>query len=167
MEAYSKERTADAITALAALQPAEALLLVPRSLLNSPFAPLNGDTEKGDLELEDRSLSLPMDLTIERIDISLLEVGDIVRVPSGSTPPCDGIVVSEGDSAFDESSLTGESRLIKKQIGDSVYMGTINKSKPVDVQVGAVAGGMMLVIANLLADRTLMSFSRLQARPYY
>src|SRR5271169_4128009 len=61
----------------------------------------------------------------ERVSPDLLEIGDIVKVPNGSTPPGDGIIIS-GTSKFDESSLTGESRPVHKQVGDSVYVGTIN-----------------------------------------
>lgn len=82
-------------------------------------------------------------MAVEKVDASLLEVGDIVRVQRGSTPPADGTLVSGRNSAFDESSLTGESRLIRKEIGDKVYLGTINKSEVVDIRVGATGGATM------------------------
>lgn len=80
---------------------------------------------------------------VEKIDSSLLEVGDIVRIQSGATPPADGTIVFGTDSAFDESSLTGESRLVKKTLGDKVFLGTINKGKMVDVRVDACGGTTM------------------------
>jgi Cu+-exporting ATPase len=155
LEAYSKSRTADAIKALGLLRPSEALLLVPRTgptnglyiptkvSESSDFSKLD-DLEKGDSEAEYGTLAAKPGVKIEKIDVGMLEVGDIVRVQSGSTPPADGTIVSGDDSAFDESSLTGESRLIKKFVGDQVFLGTINKSKMVDVRVDAIGGGTML-----------------------
>ena len=74
-----------------------------------------------------------------------MEVGDIVRVQHGASPPTDGtlVKVETEDAAFDESSLTGESRLVKKQVGDSVFVGTINRGAVVDVRVDAIGGETM------------------------
>ena len=55
-------------------------------------------------------------------------VGSIVVVPTGDKIPCDGVIV-EGTSTLDESSLTGESRPIRKSIGDTVCGGTINSGR--------------------------------------
>jgi Cu+-exporting ATPase len=78
-----------------------------------------------------------------KIDTDLLEVGDVISVVRGSSPPADGIVVS-GQSQFDESSLTGESRLVHKSEGDSVFIGTINQGQVVNVRVESVGGDSML-----------------------
>lgn len=79
-----------------------------------------------------------------KVPIDLLEIGDVVRVPSGSTPPKDGIVVS-GQSHFDESSVTGESKPIKKKPGDSVFLGTINIGQAIDVRINVAEGETMSV----------------------
>ena len=145
MEAYSKTRTADAITSLSLLRPAEALLLTrktPDSGTHSGFSS-SEDLEKGDLLSEHAPFSTLPGQKIEKIPIDLLEVGDIVRVPSGSTPPADGIIVPGEESSFDESSLTGESKLVVKRAGDKVYLGTINRSKMVHVMIDSVEGGTM------------------------
>lgn len=99
--------------------------------------------EKGDTELDGGALSVKPGFQVEKIDASLLEVGDIVRIPHGATPPADATIVSAEDTAFDESSLTGESRLIKKSLGDKVLLGTINKGKMVDARVDAHGGATM------------------------
>ncbi|GMH68998.1 hypothetical protein TrLO_g1265 [Triparma laevis f. longispina] len=52
-------------------------------------------------------------------------VGDIVLVKTGDKIPVDGDVV-KGESVVDESSLTGESRPVKKKVGGGVFSGTIN-----------------------------------------
>jgi Cu+-exporting ATPase len=53
--------------------------------------------------------------------------GDIVIVRPGEKIPVDGEVV-DGESAVDESMLTGESMPVEKTSGDSVYGGTVNRS---------------------------------------
>ncbi|KAJ4382722.1 hypothetical protein N0V86_001944 [Didymella sp. IMI 355093] len=73
----------------------------------------------------------------------LLELGDTARVHHGTSPPFDGHIV-EGSSNFDESSLTGESRLVKKNMGDSIYSGIINKGAPVNIKVTTISGSSML-----------------------
>lgn len=78
-----------------------------------------------------------------KIVTDLLEVGDIVRVHNGTSPPFDGDIV-EGNSNFDESSLTGESRPVKKTEGDTVFSGTVNKGSPVKIRVTTVSGTSML-----------------------
>ncbi|MEY8416949.1 heavy metal translocating P-type ATPase [Tissierella praeacuta] len=62
-----------------------------------------------------------MDISIEKV-----EIGDIVVVRPGERIPVDGIVV-EGNSAVDESMITGESIPIDKTVDDEVIGATINK----------------------------------------
>lgn len=78
-----------------------------------------------------------------KITTDLLDVGDIVRVHYGTSPPFDGIVL-DGSATFDESSLTGESKPAKKEAGDIVYSGTINKSAPIKIKITTVSGTSML-----------------------
>jgi P-type Cu+ transporter len=79
----------------------------------------------------------------ERISTDLLEVGDVVKIPNGSTPPGDGVIIS-GTSTFDESSLTGESKPVTKQVGDTVLVGTVNTGGVVTVKLDAIGGSSML-----------------------
>ena len=61
------------------------------------------------------------------IPIEQVLVGDMVVVRPGEKIPVDG-AVREGDSAVDESMLTGESMPVDKKAGDAVFAGTINRS---------------------------------------
>ncbi len=65
----------------------------------------------------------------EELEIPVEEVrpGDWVRVRPGEKIPVDGII-REGQSAVDESMLTGESLPVEKRTGDPVMGGTINKT---------------------------------------
>ncbi|KAH8695825.1 HAD-like domain-containing protein [Phaeosphaeriaceae sp. PMI808] len=92
--------------------------------------------------LEDSQPPLPT-TNVEKINVDLLEVGDVVRVLRGASPPADG-TVTFGDSTFDESSLTGESRPITKNVGDQVFAGTVNTGKPISVRVTEISGASML-----------------------
>ncbi len=57
--------------------------------------------------------------------IAQLAIGDQVVVKPGELLPVDGIVI-EGQSAVNESSITGESMPMDKHPGDQVFAGTIN-----------------------------------------
>jgi Cu+-exporting ATPase len=60
------------------------------------------------------------------IPIEEVEVGDLILVRPGEKIPVDG-QITEGNSAVDESMLTGESLPVEKKAGDTVIGATINK----------------------------------------
>jgi Cd2+/Zn2+-exporting ATPase len=60
--------------------------------------------------------------------------GQLLRVLPGSQFPVDATITS-GQSAADESMLTGESLPVEKGIGDTVFGGTLNTWGAVDVEV--------------------------------
>ena len=63
------------------------------------------------------------------IEVSVDEVraGDVIAVRPGERIAIDG-AIQEGESAVDESMLTGESMPVEKRVGDPVFAGTINRS---------------------------------------
>jgi Cu+-exporting ATPase len=63
----------------------------------------------------------------KEIPIEDVTPGDIIVVKPGAKIPVDG-VVTEGQSAVDESMLTGESMPVDKKPGDPVYGATINSN---------------------------------------
>ncbi|TQV97683.1 Cu-transporting P-type ATPase [Cordyceps javanica] len=115
IEAYSKSKTGSAVEALAKLRPTTALLV---------------EGKAGDV----RTTEIPLDQ---------LEHGDIIRVPHGASPAADGTILT-GESNFDESSLTGESRPIKKIPGDEVFAGTVNKGAAITIRATGTSGKSML-----------------------
>ncbi|KAL8645313.1 MAG: hypothetical protein Q9210_006776, partial [Variospora velana] len=122
LEAYSKARTGSAVALLGKLRPQEATLMLPEPK-------------------EDESTASTS--TTRKISVDLLEIGDVVVVPHGSSPPADGNVVV-GSSKFNESSLTGESRDVSKDVGDVVFAGTVNAGNPVQVEITSLGGTSML-----------------------
>jgi P-type Cu+ transporter len=63
----------------------------------------------------------------QEVSLEEVVVGDVVHVKPGEKIPVDGVIV-EGQSAIDESMLTGESVPVDKKSGDEVIGSTINKN---------------------------------------
>ena len=80
------------------------------------------------------------EVTVAAADV---DVGEIVIVRPGDKIPLDGSVV-EGESAVDESPITGESVPIDKSAGDEVYAGSINAEGYLEVEVTSTAGDSTL-----------------------
>jgi Cu+-exporting ATPase len=62
----------------------------------------------------------------EEVALDKVRIGDALRVRPGEKVPVDGAVI-EGESAVDESMLTGESMPVRKSAGDRVIGGTMNE----------------------------------------
>ncbi len=65
-------------------------------------------------------------------------VGETVVIRPGERIPLDGTIV-EGESAVDESPITGESVPVEKAVGDAVYAGSIVEGGYVEIEVTAPA----------------------------
>ena len=61
------------------------------------------------------------------VAVEEVAIGDLIVVRPGESIPVDGVVV-EGNSAVDQSALTGESIPVEKKAGDSVLSATMNKT---------------------------------------
>jgi Cu+-exporting ATPase len=77
--------------------------------------------------LQARSARVVRDGTEMELPIEQVLPGDVVTLRPGEKVPVDGIVVM-GNSAIDESMLTGESIPAEKQAGDELFGATINKT---------------------------------------
>jgi len=83
---------------------------------------------------------------------SALRVGDLVVVRPGASVPADG-VVTEGAADVDESMVTGESRPVRRTVGDTVVAGTVATDSGLRVRVSAVGDDTALAgIQRLVAD---------------
>ena len=97
------------------------------------------DALKGLMDLAPKTAVLIRDGEEVTVDIDEVAVGDIFAVRPGESVPVDGVVL-EGDSAVDESALSGESIPVDKTAGSRVSAATINQSgylKCRATQVGA------------------------------
>ena len=79
----------------------------------------------------------------ERVPAAALRPGDRIRVRPGETVPADG-VIRAGDSAFDESLLTGESHPVPRSGGGQVLAGSVNGAGVVEVEVSCAGNGTVL-----------------------
>ena len=70
--------------------------------------------------------------------VDSLSIGDVVLVRPGDRLPVDGAIV-RGQSAIDQSPITGESVPINKSAGDEVFAGTINHENALVVRVTKLA----------------------------
>jgi len=83
------------------------------------------------------------DGTEEDVPLTHVHVGDALRVRPGEKVPVDGVVL-EGESAVDESMLTGEPVPVTKHPGDKVIGATINASGSLVIRSEKVGAQTML-----------------------
>ena len=87
-----------------------------------------GDALRKLLEMEaDTATLVDADGTEREVPVEDVSVGDRMKVRPGEQVPTDGVVV-EGQSAVDESMVTGESVPVEKTEGDEVVGSTINEN---------------------------------------
>ena len=65
----------------------------------------------------------------ENIEIDRVEPGDVLLVRPAEVVPVDGEAIDAG--SFDESSLTGESAAVAKDVGDTILSGSVNGTQAV------------------------------------
>ncbi len=86
------------------------------------------------------------------VPVESVVAGDVVLVRPGERVPVDGEVLS-GESAVDESMLTGESLPVAKTVGDRVIGGTINRTGAFRFKATTLGGDSVLAqIVKLMRD---------------
>jgi Cu+-exporting ATPase len=92
------------------------------------------------------------DGTEEDVPLEHVRVSDRLRVRPGERVPVDG-VVEEGESAVDESTLTGEPIPVEKAPGSRVFGGTVNATGSFVMRAERVGSDTMLAqIVRLVAE---------------
>ena len=71
---------------------------------------------------------------LQNVPVGSVEPGETILVRPGDRLPLDG-VISSGESAVDQATITGESLPVSKQAGDEVFAGTINGHGALEVRV--------------------------------
>lgn len=104
------------------------------------------------------------DDNIASIFIDDVVVGDIVLLSSGDRVPADGVVI-DGSITCDESSFTGETKDIVKNLNDEVYKGSIVLNNQATIQIDAVGMNTKYgAIASELLDKNPESPLRAKLR---
>ena len=94
-----------------------------------------GDAQKALAELVPKDAHVVLeDDSIEMRPVADLQVGDVIRVQAGENIPADGTITS-GQSRIDEALLTGESKPVQKEAGDSVIGGSTNREGVLFIEV--------------------------------
>ncbi len=110
------------------------------------------DALKGLMSLSPKTANVIRDGKEITVDIDDVSVGDVFVVRLGESVPVDGIVI-DGESAVDESVLTGESLPVDKAVNDKVTSATINKSGFLKCKATRVGEDTTLAqIINLVSD---------------
>lgn len=119
-----------------------AILLFLFSLAGTLEAYAMGSTKRAVAALmslrPDEAHKIGDDGTVTKVPVESLLIGDIVVVRPGERLPVDG-VISLGAGAVDQSSVTGESVPVDKELGDKVFAGSVNKNAVLHIKVAALA----------------------------
>jgi len=99
---------------------------------------------EGLVRLQPRTARIERDGAVVEVPLADVKAGDRFVVRAGDAVPVDG-EVARGESAVDESMLTGESRAAAKAPGDKVYAGTVNQD------------GMLVAVATGVGSKTLLA----------
>lgn len=104
------------------------------------------------MSLSPKTATLIRDGKEVQVPIDDVRVGDVFVVRPGESVATDAEVI-EGESAVDESALTGESIPAEKTLGDRVYAGTVNKSGFLKCRATSVGEGTAIsAIIKMVSD---------------
>lgn len=96
------------------------------------------------------------------VPIRMVQNGDVLLVKPGEKVPVDGVLIS-GDSAVDESMLSGESQAVVKTTGDQVVAGSVNGEGAFEVRAEAVLRNTALARILQLMDEAQASKAPIQS----
>jgi Cd2+/Zn2+-exporting ATPase len=94
---------------------------------------------------------IQLDRTTKIIPIEDVRIGDLIVIESGDQIPVDGIVTS-GQAAINQATITGESEPVIKRIGDPVYSATMNESGSLIIKADKVGEDTTLAKIVKLVD---------------
>lgn len=111
--------------------------------------------------LPDEAERVGGDGSVTTVSTADLVTGDIVMVRPGGRIPADGRIV-EGTGDLDESMITGESRTVRRELGDPVVAGTVSTDSALRVEITAVGDDTALAGIQRLVAEAQNSSSRAQ-----
>jgi len=143
VEARVSERASGALKSLLELAPQTA-----RRLGAAAPAPAAQTGAAFDLLTAKFAVPPAAPLVETEVPVAALRTGDLIALRPGDRVPVDG-VVTEGDSAVDESMLTGESKPVDKAPNTELYAGTVNLNGRLVMRVTKT--GEATALANIIA----------------
>jgi Cd2+/Zn2+-exporting ATPase/Cu+-exporting ATPase len=118
------------------------------------------------MELLPRSITVRQDGFVREVPAEQVKARDRVLVDPGALIPVDGVVL-KGRSFVDQARVTGESQVVKKIAGATVYAGTINQTGALEIrteQVGRDTSYGRIIAAVEEAERSRAPMQRLGDR---
>lgn len=113
------------------------------------------------LDLQPRMAHVIRNGTEMEVPVESVNVDDILIVRPGERIPVDGVVV-EGNSAVDQSAITGESIPVEKNVNDEVIGATINTSGLLKVRASKVGADTVLSKIVRLVEEAQMARAPIQ-----
>ena len=111
-----------------------------------------GEAVRALLDLSPKTVRRRVGERTEDVPLENVHVGDVLIVRPGESVPTDGVVI-EGQSAVDESMLTGESIPVEKNVGAKLTGGTFNGEGMLVMRTERIGADTMLSkIAGLVAE---------------
>ncbi|WP_031938653.1 heavy metal translocating P-type ATPase [Prescottella defluvii] len=111
--------------------------------------------------LPDEAERIGDDGAVTTVPTADLDAGDVVMVRPGGRIPADGRIV-EGAGDLDESMITGESRTVRRELGDAVVAGTVSTDSALRIEITAVGADTALAGIQRLVTEAQNSSSRAQ-----
>lgn len=160
LEAYSAERSRDALRSLLSLQPDETTVLEPHhGDHGAPAAKAGHQHGPGcNHEGHDHQHKPAVHYHQRRHPTSSVAVGTRILVKPGERIPLDGEII-EGSSSVNQAAVTGESMPVDRTVGDEVLAGTVNGAGALTINVLRAAGDSTVariagMVEKALAERT-------------
>lgn len=113
------------------------------------------------LDLQPRMASVIREGTEVQVPVESVKVDDILIIRPGERIPVDGVVI-EGNSAVDQSAITGESIPVEKTEGDEVIGATINTSGLLKIRAAKVGADTVLSKIVQLVEEAQMAHAPIQ-----
>ncbi|WP_397536373.1 heavy metal translocating P-type ATPase [Rummeliibacillus pycnus] len=107
----------------------------------------SSDAIKKLIKIQPKTAFVERNGTPLEVPIREVQLEDILIIKPGASIPVDAVVIS-GNSAVNESMLTGESLPVDKSTGDTIYAATLNENGTLRVQAKKV--GKDTVLSNII-----------------
>ena len=164
LEAYSAERSRDALRSLLSLQPDEATVLEAHaeSHAQADDHRAHGHDAHGHgvaCDHDDHEHAAPGPVAAlhfhqRRLPTASVPVGAHILVRPGERVPLDGRIL-EGSSSINQAAVTGESMPVDRTVGDEVLAGTVNGPGALTVEVLRPAGLSTVTRIAQMVERAL------------
>lgn len=112
--------------------------------------------------LPDEVNQIQEDGSTQKVKLQEIKSGDLLLVRAGDKMPTDGQII-KGSTIVDESAVTGESKGVQKNVGDSVIGGSVNGDGTIRVKVTGTGEDGYLAKVMTMVQQAQQEKSRLES----